>query len=76
MTALRRRFPFALELRWEPDERVRDDGATYAARTRGRSDLQVAELFVSHVRTAPEQRERDLLREALETARRGEVDAA
>jgi len=75
MTALRRRFPYALDLRHEPDLGRADDGTTYAARTRGRSDLEVAELFVAHVRTEPEERERALLREALEVARREELVA-
>jgi len=75
MTALRRRFPYALDLRHEPDLLRADDGATYAARTRGRSDLEVAELFVAHVRTEPEERERLLLREALEVARLEELVA-
>ena len=71
MTALRRRFPYALELRHEPAERP-EVGASYAERTRGRSDVQVAELFVAHVRSAAAEPERALLRAALEHARREE----
>ena len=76
MAALRRRFPYALDLRSEPEIAVGQDGETYAARTRGRSDLDIAERFVAHVRTAPEQHERSLLRAALEVARRDELVSA
>ena len=72
MAALRRRFPYALELRHEPEGVVPVAGASYTERTRGRSDQEVAELFVAHVRTAAADAERRLLREALEQARREE----
>ncbi|MCW2666675.1 MAG: nuclease SbcCD, subunit [Frankiales bacterium] len=72
MATVRRRFPFALELRHEPEGRVEDGEVSYAARTRGRSDVEVTEAFVTHVRTQPDEAERGLLREALEHARRAE----
>lgn len=76
MPALRRRFPFALELRHEPVGVGRDDGSSYASRTRGRSDLEVAESFVAHVRTSADEQERGLLRAALEDVRRSEREVA
>lgn len=72
MAALRRRFPYALELRHEPEGVLPVPGSSYAERTRGRSDQEVAELFVAHVRSEPAEAERRLLREALEQARREE----
>ncbi len=72
MAALRRRFPYALELRHEPEGVLPVPGSSYAERTRGRSDQEVAELFVAHVRSEPADAERRLLREALEQARREE----
>jgi exonuclease SbcD len=75
MVALRRRFPYALKLDWEPAGGRADDGRSYAERTRHRSDVEIALAFVDHVRTDPSQGERGLLQQALETARRTE-DAA
>ncbi len=72
MSALQRRFPHALTLEHEPAGGHQDDGSSYAARTRGRSDLQVAESFVGHVRSAPSPRDAQLLRDALEAARQHE----
>ncbi len=69
MAALRRRFPFCLTLDFCPDGGAVDDGSSYAERTRGRSDLEVALAFVSHVRGDLLEVEGDLLREALEHAR-------
>ena len=76
MTALRRRFPYALELRWEPAGRPADDGRSYAARLRGRTDRQVAELFVAHVRSRPEPAETTLLGQAVQAAREAEREPA
>lgn len=77
MVALRRRFPFALVLEFEPVAGAVDDGASYASRTRGRTDLEVAGSFLSHVRSDPTERDAVLLRDALEAARSVElVDAA
>lgn len=70
MAALRRRFPWCLTLDFAPDGAAERDDATYAERTRGRTDLQVAQAFVEHVRGELQDEETALLREALESARR------
>lgn len=70
MAALRRRFPWCLTLDFAPDGAGEGDGATYAERTRGRTDLQVAQAFVEHVRGELQDEETALMREALESARR------
>ena len=75
MAALQRRFAHPLTLAWQPSSLPAGDGATYAQRTRGRTDVQVADAFVAHVRDEPSETERALLRAALEDARRAE-DAA
>jgi len=73
MRHLQGRFAHAVHLEWTGGTAV-DDGRSYTERLRGRSDLQVAEEFVSHVRgvaaTAPE---RALLARALGAADRAEV---
>ncbi|GJF28085.1 nuclease SbcCD subunit D [Kitasatospora sp. NE20-6] len=50
MEQLRRRFPHTLQLLFEPDDAATDGLPSYAARVGGRTDLQVAEGFVRHVR--------------------------
>jgi exonuclease SbcD len=51
-----------------------DDGRSYRERLRGRSDLEVAEEFVAHVRgSAVSDGERALLIRALGAAGRAEV---
>ena len=50
MEELRRRFPHTLQLLFEPERTGGDDQPSYAARVSGRSDLQIAEGFVRHVR--------------------------
>ena len=75
MAALQRRFAFPLTLSWQPSSLPAGDGATYAQRTRGRSDVAIADAFVAHVRDQPTEAEQALLRAALETAR-GVEDAA
>jgi exonuclease SbcD len=75
MATLQRRFPFALRLTHEP-RAAEAGGRTFGERTRGRTDLEIALGFVEHVRgTAPSDRERVLLAEALDAARVAE-DAA
>jgi DNA repair protein SbcD/Mre11 len=69
MAALQRRFPWCVHLAFAPEGAVTDDAGSYGARTRGRSDLEVAEAFVRHVGGALGDEERALLREALEHAR-------
>jgi exonuclease SbcD len=71
MEQLRRRFPHTLQLLFEPAEEPTDGAVSYASRVRGRTDLEVAESFVRHVRPGAELagRERDWLREGLEQVR-------
>lgn len=69
MDRLRTRFPHALVLAWEPAGGVADLRG-YAERIRGRSDLDLAVDFVSHVRGTPaEQAESALLAQAFEAVR-------
>ena len=75
MARLRRRFPHVLVLYWQPEGGLADD-RTYRARVRGRSDVEVAEGFVAHVRrTAATESERALLLEALAESARAEAAA-
>lgn len=65
MEQLRARFPHTLQLAFEPEQRPEHDRPSYAARTRGRDDTQVALGFVRHVRGSdPDPAERALLAEA------------
>lgn len=74
MARLRERFPHALALAFEPERADEDPLASYAERLRGRTDRQIAEDFVAHVRgTAPDTAERAVLRDALDAVR---TDAA
>ncbi len=69
MAQLQQRFPHTLSLSFEPEAagHAADD---YAARVRGRSDLDVCCGFVEHVRGAvADDVERGLLAQALERAR-------
>ncbi|MER7951817.1 exonuclease SbcCD subunit D [Streptomyces sp. NPDC096079] len=50
MARLTARFPHALNLVFDPDRTGDDTGASYAQRLRDRSDQQIAEDFVAHVR--------------------------
>ncbi len=75
MTTLQRRFAFALTLSHEPAVGPLADGLDYRQRIAGRTDLAIAEAFVTHVRAEPSERERSLLRAALDEARLSE-DAA
>ncbi|WP_462186083.1 MULTISPECIES: exonuclease SbcCD subunit D [unclassified Frankia] len=75
MARLQRRFPFALRLAHEPETEP-DEMLSFGRRTRGRSELEIAEAFVAHVRSAPSVRERALLAEALGAARRAEEEVA
>ncbi|HSP38200.1 MAG TPA: exonuclease SbcCD subunit D [Frankiaceae bacterium] len=75
MRRLRRRFPHVLVLDWQPEGGLEDD-RTYRARVRGRSDAEVTEGFVTHVRrTAANEIERGLLAEALADGARAEATA-
>jgi exonuclease SbcD len=69
MERLRARFPYALQLAFEPEGELGDGLPSYAARTRGRSDTEIALGFVRHVRgSGPGPDEELLLREATEAA--------
>ncbi|WP_262702449.1 MULTISPECIES: exonuclease SbcCD subunit D [Streptomyces] len=71
MARLTRRFPHVLTLVFDPERPPEDPLASYAQRLRGRSDRQIAEDFVAHVRggRGPDEAERALLGDALETVR-------
>ncbi|MER8182165.1 exonuclease SbcCD subunit D [Kitasatospora sp. NPDC094015] len=72
MEELRRRFPHTLQLLFEPEGGDGDGAASYAARVSGRSDLEVVEGFVRHVRHGRpvDPVEHAWLIEGLETVRR------
>lgn len=74
MERLRARFPHVLVLGFAPDGAAVDD-RSYAARLRGRDDLQVAGDFVEHVRSAPDPAESALLADAFEAVRLAEASA-
>lgn len=69
MNRLRARFPHVLVLSWDPAGSGADE-RSYRARVQGRTDLDVTTEFVEHVRRTPAtDRERQLLRAALEAGR-------
>ncbi|MFF3500752.1 exonuclease SbcCD subunit D [Streptomyces sp. NPDC003247] len=70
MARLTERFPHTLSLVFAPDRAPDGPGVSYARRLAGRSDQQVAEDFVAHVRGAgPDGRERAVLRDAFDAVR-------
>ncbi|MFF9815734.1 exonuclease SbcCD subunit D [Streptomyces sp. NPDC014006] len=74
MARLAERFPHTLSLVFAPERAPEDPQVTYARRLAGRSDQQIAEDFVAHVRGAgPDADEQAVLREAFDTVR---ADAA
>ncbi|MET4922332.1 exonuclease SbcCD subunit D [Streptomyces sp. PSRA5] len=75
MARLAERFPHTLSLVFDPDRGDEAPAATYAQRLEGRSDQEIAEDFVAHVRggAGPDDRERTVLRGAFDHVR---VDAA
>ncbi|OAH16119.1 exonuclease SbcCD subunit D [Streptomyces jeddahensis] len=74
MARLTERFPHTLSLVFEPDRTPEDPDVSYGQRLRGRSDQQIGEDFVAHVRGAgPDEREREVLRDAFDAVR---ADAA
>jgi exonuclease SbcD len=76
MAALAKRFPHVLALAFEPERTGEDPLASYAERLRGRTDQQIAEDFVRHVRgTAADAGERLVLRAALDAVRADAVGA-
>lgn len=75
MARLAERFPHILSLVFDPDRGDEDLVASYAQRLEGRSDQEIAEDFVAHVRggAGPDDRERTVLRGAFDHVR---VDTA
>lgn len=76
MARLARRFPHLLHLVFDPEERPERSLASYAQRLRGRSDQQIAEDFVEHVRAGrgADEAERALLRSAIDDVRLDEAE--
>jgi exonuclease SbcD len=76
MERLRARFPHTLQLAYEPSGGEKSSAETYAARLRGRSDLEIVGGFVDHVRgTPPSPAENALLADALAAHRLAEAGA-
>jgi exonuclease SbcD len=74
MERLRRRFPHALVLGFEPEGGGTDDARTWTERVRERSELDIAGDFVAEVTDGPaSEAERALLDEAFEHCRRKEA---
>ncbi|MFD7136596.1 exonuclease SbcCD subunit D [Streptomyces sp. NPDC059894] len=70
MARLTERFPHTLSLVFAPERAPDDPAVSYARRLAGRSDQQVAEDFVAHVRGAgPDEHERTVLRDAFDAVR-------
>ncbi|MFF2952499.1 exonuclease SbcCD subunit D [Kitasatospora sp. NPDC057965] len=71
MERLRRRFPHTLQLLFDPEETTAEASVSYAARVGGRTDLEIAEGFLRHVRPGaePDADELDWLREGFERVR-------
>ncbi|MBZ4017888.1 exonuclease SbcCD subunit D [Streptomyces purpurogeneiscleroticus] len=71
MARLTARFPHTLALSFEPEARDGGPEVSYAQRLRGRSDQEIAEDFVAHVRPgrAADAAERALLGAALDEVR-------
>ncbi|MEV7086283.1 exonuclease SbcCD subunit D [Streptomyces sp. NPDC093085] len=74
MARLAARFPYTLSLVFDPERGADDPGASYGRRLAGRTDQQIAEDFVAHVRggAGPDEPERTVLRGAFDDVR---VDA-
>nr|WP_205615026.1 exonuclease SbcCD subunit D [Streptomyces harenosi] len=70
MARLTERFPHTLSLVFAPERADQDPGTSYARRLADRSDQEIAEDFVAHVRgTGPDARERAVLRDAFDAVR-------
>ncbi|MFF3016186.1 exonuclease SbcCD subunit D [Streptomyces sp. NPDC057939] len=71
MARLTARFPHTLSLAFDPEGREEHEAASYAQRLKGRSDQEIAEDFVAHVRGGgtPDDAERDVLRGAFDDVR-------
>ncbi|MEU8684294.1 exonuclease SbcCD subunit D [Streptomyces sp. NPDC048611] len=77
MARLAKRFPHLVSLVFDPDDGPTRSLASYAQRLRGRSDQEIAEDFVEHVRSgrAADAQERDELRSAIDEVRVGDMAA-
>ncbi|CAL9272760.1 Nuclease SbcCD subunit D [Streptomyces sp. SudanB5_2050] len=74
MARITDRFPHTLSLAFDPERAPDDPAVSYARRLAGRSDQQIAEDFVSHVRGAgPDDDERTVLRDAFDAVRADET---
>jgi exonuclease SbcD len=70
MARLTERFPHTLSLVFAPERAPDDPEVSYARRLAGRSDEQIAQDFVAHVRGAgPDALEAAVLREAFDAVR-------
>ncbi|MFF8448308.1 exonuclease SbcCD subunit D [Streptomyces leeuwenhoekii] len=70
MARLTERFPHTLSLVFAPERAAGDPETSYARRLADRSDQEIAEDFVAHVRgTGPDARERAVLRDAFDAVR-------
>ncbi|MEU5212874.1 exonuclease SbcCD subunit D [Streptomyces sp. NPDC020742] len=77
MARLSGRFPHLLSLVFDPDEGPARASASYAQRLRGRSDQEIAEDFVAHVRSgrAADAHEQAELRSAIDEVRTDDLAA-
>jgi DNA repair protein SbcD/Mre11 len=74
MARLVERFPHTLSLVFDPERAPDDPDVSYARRLAGRSDQQIAEDFVGHVRGAgPDVHEQAVLRDAFDAVRADEA---
>ncbi|AVH60146.1 MULTISPECIES: exonuclease SbcCD subunit D [Streptomyces] len=74
MARLTERFPHTLSLVFEPDRAPEDPDISYARRLAGRSEQQIAEDFVAHVRGAgPDAHEQAVIRDAFDAVRADEA---
>ncbi|GAA3812972.1 exonuclease SbcCD subunit D [Streptomyces phyllanthi] len=74
MARIEERFPHTLNLVFAPERSSGDPDVSYARRLAGRSDQQIAEDFVAHVRgTGPDEHEQAVLRDAFDAVRADEA---
>ncbi|MFI2412746.1 exonuclease SbcCD subunit D [Streptomyces sp. NPDC018947] len=74
MARLTGRFPHTLSLVFDPERAPDDPAVSYARRLAGRSDQQIAEDFVAHVRGAgPDAHEQTVLRDTFDAVRADET---
>ncbi|MFE2298054.1 exonuclease SbcCD subunit D [Streptomyces sp. NPDC059445] len=74
MARLAERFPHTLSLVFDPERSPQAPGVSYARRIAGRSEEQIAEDFVAHVRgVGPDAREQTVLRDAFDAVRADET---